>query len=115
MHPLVPAVLLPMPGLDALELNPEAQPPDGELTEAIERRRGGEGDAIIGANGRGEPKVFEGALEDGEREPFLRGRERLTREQVAAGEVGDGEGVAVPAIAEHELAFVVGAPQGIGV
>ena len=30
MHALVPAVLLRMPELDASDLNPEAEPPDGE-------------------------------------------------------------------------------------
>ena len=40
-------------------------------------------------------------------------RERLAGQQVAAGEVGDRQRIAVPPIAEHELAFVVGAPQRI--
>jgi len=39
MHPLVPAVLLRLAGLDAFEANPEPQPPDRELAESIECRR----------------------------------------------------------------------------
>ncbi len=31
MHPFMAPVLLRVAGLDALELDPEAQPPDGEL------------------------------------------------------------------------------------
>jgi hypothetical protein len=40
MHPLVPAVLLRMARANAFDLNPEAEPPDGELTQAIERAAG---------------------------------------------------------------------------
>jgi hypothetical protein len=61
----------------------------------------------------GEAKFFERALKHGDGE-FLLGRgQGLTREQVAAGEVGDRERVAVAAVAEHELALVVGAPEGV--
>jgi hypothetical protein len=37
MHPLVPAVLLGMPGGNALEADAEPQPPDCELAQVIER------------------------------------------------------------------------------
>jgi hypothetical protein len=46
----------------------------------------------------------------GEGEFLLRRRERLTRQQVAAGEVGDRERVAVPPIAEHELVCFANIP-----
>ena len=39
MHPLVPAVLLGMAGLDALDLNAQAEPPHRQLAEAVERMR----------------------------------------------------------------------------
>ena len=35
MHPLVPAVLLGMAGFDALELDAEAEPSDGEFTQPV--------------------------------------------------------------------------------
>src|SRR5207249_11624663 len=53
------------------------------------------------------------SLEDGKRELLLRRRQRLAGQQVAAREVGDGERIAVAPIAELELAFVVGTPEGI--
>jgi hypothetical protein len=114
-HALVSSVLLGMAGLDALDVNAKPQPPDRELAQAIERRGGREGHAVIGANRRREPKFSEGVLEDREGELFLRRRQGLTREQVAGREIRDGQRIAVPAIAEHELAFVVGAPKGVGV
>jgi hypothetical protein len=54
MHAFVPTVLLGMPGRDALDVDAEAQPPDGEFAEAIERVGGSKGDAVVGANGVGE-------------------------------------------------------------
>ena len=50
VHALVGAVLLRVRGQDALVLNPQAQPPDVERGESVQRR-GGERDAVVGANG----------------------------------------------------------------
>jgi hypothetical protein len=41
----------------------------------------------------------------------LGARERLAAQQVAARGIGDGERIAVTAVGEHELAFVIRAPQ----
>ena len=43
MHQLVPAVLLRIAGLDALDADPEPQPPHGELGQAEECTATGEG------------------------------------------------------------------------
>jgi len=67
--------------------------------------------AVVGANGAGQPHLLERPLEGGEGVPRLCRRQRLAREQIPAGKVGDGQRIAVPPIGEHELAFVVGAPQ----
>jgi hypothetical protein len=75
------------------------------------RRR--KGDAVIGPNHLREPKLLEGPLEDRERKFLLGGQQRLARQQVATGEVGDRQRIAVPAIAEQKLAFVVGTPERI--
>jgi hypothetical protein len=39
----MPPVLLRVAGLNPLDPNPEAQPPDGQFAEPIERRRRREG------------------------------------------------------------------------
>ena len=77
------------------------------------RRR--ERDAVIGPNPLGKSKLFEGALENREGELLLRGAEGLAREQVTTGEVRDGQRIAVLAIAEQKLAFIVGTPERIRV
>src|SRR4051794_29361887 len=50
VHPLVSAVLFGMAWLDSLELNSEAHPPDGKLTEAKESTRS-EGRPVIRSHG----------------------------------------------------------------
>jgi hypothetical protein len=114
MHPLVPAVLLRMPGFDPLHLNPEAQPPHRQLAEAVQRMGRGKWHTVIGADHERQAKFLKGPLEHGEGEFLLRGAERFTGEQVAARKIGDSQRVAIPPIAEHEFAFVVGTPQGVG-
>src|SRR5437667_4221101 len=107
MHPLMPAILLRMAGLDALDLDPETEPPDGEFAEAVDRMGGRERHAVVGPNSPRQPKFLEGALEHREGEFLLRRREGFTGQQVAAGEVGDGQRVTVLAITDHDFAFVV--------
>src|SRR5262249_29212375 len=101
-------------GINVVGVDAEAEPPDGEFAEAIEGVGRGKGDAVVGTNGVREAKFFEGALEDGEGELLLGGGERLAREEVAGGEVGDRQRIAVAAVAGHEIALVIGAPKGLG-
>ena len=68
MHALVAAVLLRLTGCDALDLDSEAQPPDGERGESEESLAGSERRTVIGADGIGQSEVLEGALEYGKRE-----------------------------------------------
>lgn len=82
MHALVPAVLLRVAGLDPFNVNSQAQPPDGELAEPIERRRGRERHAVIGADYLGPPTLLERPIECGEGEALLCRGERLTGQQV---------------------------------
>ena len=58
MHALVPTVLLRVTRFDALDVDPEPQPPHGELTQAEEGGAAGEGNAIVGADRQRQPKVF---------------------------------------------------------
>ena len=104
-------VLLGVAGLDAFEVDAEAQPPDRQAAQAEEGVRAGEGDAVVGADGAGQAELLESVLEDGERRVLAGAGERLAGEQVATDEVGDGERVAVAMVGEHELALEVGAPE----
>jgi hypothetical protein len=76
--------------------------------------RRGERHAVVGADHLWQPKFLEGALEHREGESLLGGRERFARQQVAAGEIGDRQRIAVLPVAEHELALIVGAPEHVG-
>jgi hypothetical protein len=80
----------------------EAQPPDGELGEVEQGIGAGEGHAVVGAYGGGQPTFAEQMLEGGNGWIFPHGLERLAEQQVARGVDGDGDGerVAVLAVAE---------------
>src|SRR3954470_20382957 len=72
-----------------------------------------EGHAVVGPNRLGQPKLLEGPLKDREREFLGRRGERFAGQEVPAGEIGDRQRIAVAAIPEHELALVVGTPEGV--
>jgi hypothetical protein len=114
MHAFVAAILLRMARLDALNANAEAKPPDGkfaEVEQSIGRRKR---DTIVAADVSRQATFLEQPLKDGESVIFSGGRKRFASEQEATGVIGDGEGITVLAIAQQELAFVIGAPQFIG-
>jgi hypothetical protein len=50
MHALVAAVLLGMTGLNALDPDAEAQPPDGQARQPIERVAAAKRNAVVGAD-----------------------------------------------------------------
>ena len=114
MHAFMTAVLLRLTGLDALDADAQAQPPDGEPGQAEQRPGCGERRAVVGADRGRQAEVLEGALEDGEGELRLGRLEAFAGEQVAGAVIGDGQRVAVLLVAEHELALVVGAPESVG-
>ncbi len=62
------SVLLRATWLDALDLNPEPKPPDGELRESEQGIGRRERRAVVGANRSGKAKVPEGSFEYGEGE-----------------------------------------------
>ena len=113
MHAFMAAVLLRMTRLDSLDGNAEAQPPDGESAQVEETIGRGEGHAVVGTNGLGQAALFKQALKSGKSSLLLDGLHSLAEQQVTAGVIGNGEGVTIPLIREHELALVVGAPQSI--
>ena len=101
------------PGL----MRSRSMPRRSHQTDKRLSRRGagaGEGHAVVGADGAGQAELLEGVLEHGERRVLAGAGEALAGEQVATGEVGDGERVAVAMVAEHELGLEVGAPQLVG-
>ena len=71
MHALVPPVLLRVAGLDALDLDAEPKPPDGELREIEQAVRAGEGHAVVGADRAGEATLAEQLLKGGDGWLFL--------------------------------------------
>src|SRR6185437_7093932 len=62
MPALVAAVLLRVPGFDALDADPEPQPPNRKFAQPEEGAAAGEGDAIVGTDRQREAKVLENPL-----------------------------------------------------
>src|ERR1700730_8232728 len=100
MHALMAAVLLRAAWFDALDLDAEPEPPDGELGEVEEGIRTGEGNAVIGADGLGQSELLENGLEHGKSIGFPCGGERLAGEGVAAGEVSDCQRIAIAPVGD---------------
>src|ERR1035438_2671856 len=111
MHALMPAVLGRTARLDALEVDPEAQPPDRELGQTEESGAASRGGAVVGADTTGQPKVLKSALKHGKSIRFTGALQGVAAQQVAAGEVGDGQRIAISLIRQHELPLVVGTPK----
>ncbi len=70
-----------MTGFDSLDVNAQAQPPDGELAQAIERVRAGERGTPLSVRMAGQLKSRECALEDGEGVGFLSSGQRLATDE----------------------------------
>ena len=77
VHALVTAVLPRLAGLDALDGDAEAQPPDRQLGEVEQGIGAGEGDAVVGADGGGQAALGEQVLEGGDGGLLAGGVERL--------------------------------------
>jgi len=107
-------VLLRAARLDALDVDAQAQPPDRQLAEVEQCIGACERNPIVGADGVGQAELLERVLEHGEGIGFLGGGECLAGDQIAAGEVGDRQRIAIAPIGEHDLTLVIGAPQIIG-
>jgi hypothetical protein len=103
-----------MSGLDALDGDAEPEPSDGELGEIEEGVWAGEGNAIVGSDGAGQAALAEELLEGGDGEVFAGRFEGFAEQEIARGVVGDGQRIAVLAVAELELALEIGAPEFVG-
>ena len=102
MQSLMPAVLFGMPWRDALEPNAQAEPSDGQLAEPIQGVCRRKGHAVIGPDRVRQPKVLKRALKHRKGIPFLGGRQGFTGDEIAAREIGDGQGIAVPPVGEKD-------------
>jgi hypothetical protein len=105
------AVLGRLARLDALDVDAEPEPPDGEFGEIVEAVWTGEGNAIVGPNRRRQATGAEEPLEGGNGGVFLGRLHGLAQEQIPRGVIGDGQGIAVLAIAELEFPFEVDTPE----
>lgn len=114
MHTLVAAVLLGVAWFDALYPDTEAQPPNRKPGQAEKGIGRSEGDTVIGTDGLWNPELFENTLKDGESELGTGRCESFAGEQVTGAVIGNGERIAVLPVTEQELAFVVSAPQAVG-
>ena len=104
------AVLLRMARLDSLDGNAEPQPPNSESAQVEQTIGRGEGHAIVGTNGLRQAAFLKQALKGSKSALFLDRLHGLAEQEVTAGVIGNGQGVAISFISEHELALVVGAP-----
>src|SRR5215468_4771773 len=113
MHAFMATVLLRMARLDTLDRDAEPEPPDGQPTQVEETIRRGKGNAVVGANGLGQAALLKQALKGSEGSLLFDRLHRLAEQEVTAGVIGNGKGVTIPLIPQHEFALVVCAPQSI--
>src|ERR1700723_2796512 len=87
-------------------------------TESLERPKKAEGLAkgmpLSVRIDKGSPKSLKAPFKHGKCVHLLGGPQSIAAQQVAAGEVGNGQRIAIALIGEHELALVIGAPQIVG-
>src|SRR5229473_2858369 len=102
------------PGLDALNTDPQAEPPHGELAQVEQRMCGSERHTVIAADVGGQAALLKKPLKHRESVLFPGRRKGFTGEEKPAGVVGDRQRIAVLMIPQQKLAFVIGAPQFIG-
>src|SRR5262249_8353497 len=95
VHALVASVLLRATWLDAFDLDAEPEPPHGELGKIKQRIGRSEGHTVVGSDGFGQAELFEDAFESREGKAFLGGGKRFASEEIAAGEIRDGQRIAI--------------------
>jgi hypothetical protein len=114
MHALVTTVLLWSTGLDPLDANTQAKPPDRKFAQVEQGVSRSEGDAVVAADVGRQSTLLKKPLKHRESVVFSGRGKRFTSEQKTAGVIGDCERIAVLAIAQQELAFVIRTPELIG-
>src|SRR6202050_5606989 len=105
MHAFMAAVLLWMAKMGAPGGNARGQAHKGESAQVEETIGRGEGHAVVGTNGLGQAAFPKQALKGSKGALFLDGLHGLAEQKVTAGVIGNGQGVAIPLISQHELAL----------
>jgi hypothetical protein len=90
MHTLMPAILLWMTGLDALDGEAQTQPPHRKLGEVEQRVGRGERHAIVGTDADGQAALLKQARKGRKCKGFAGRFQSLTEEEKARGVIGDG-------------------------
>ena len=106
--------MLGLARLDALDGNAETKPPDSKFAQVEQGVCRREGNAVVATDAGGQAALLEKPLKHRESVIFSGRRKRFASEQKTAGVIGDGERIAVLAIAQQELAFVIRTPELIG-
>jgi len=110
MHAFMTTILLRMAGLDALNTDPQAEPPHRELAQVEQRLSGSERHTVIAADVGGQAALLKKPLKHSESVLFPGRRKGFTAEQEPTGVVGDRQRIAVLMIPQQKFAFVIGAP-----
>jgi hypothetical protein len=103
-----------MTRLDPFNANTEPEPPDRKFAQVKQGMGRSEGHSVVAADVGRQAALLKKPLKHSESVVFPGRRKGLTSEQKTAGVIGDRQRVAVLAIPQQELAFVVGAPKLIG-
>jgi hypothetical protein len=99
---------------NALVLNAQAHPPDVELREPVDARRG-ERDAVVRANRPWQPVGTEQSVEDGAHAVPYGRAQAVTGDQESGVLIGDGQRITVDGVLGSEVALEVGRPEIIRV
>jgi len=103
-----------MAGLDALNTDPQAEPPHGELAQVEQRMCGSERHTVIAADVGGQAALLKKPCKHRESVLFPGRRKGFTGEEKTGWRGRDRQRIAVLMIPQQKLAFVIGAPQFIG-
>src|SRR6266700_2308665 len=113
MHTLVPAVLLRMPGLDALGHDAQLDPPHRQTRQPGQRPRS-KRRAGVGADGLRQAVLAESRFKNGLHAPGVGLLHRLTAQQLPAVRIGDRQRINALSIRGVEPAFEISAPHTVG-
>jgi hypothetical protein len=111
VHPFVPSVLLWVAWLDALDVNPESQPPHGKFCKSEKTVRGRERNAVVGADCTRQTVLLKHALKHRKRALDTDVFQSFDCEEKTTRVIRDRKWIAVATIAKHKLPFEIRAPK----